>query len=46
MAGLVLGLSEAELARADAYEGEADYVRVRIRLESGREAFVYLSAAG
>jgi gamma-glutamylcyclotransferase (GGCT)/AIG2-like uncharacterized protein YtfP len=46
VAGLVLGLSEADLAAADAYEGETDYVRVRIRLESGREAFVYLGAAG
>jgi gamma-glutamylcyclotransferase (GGCT)/AIG2-like uncharacterized protein YtfP len=45
VAGLVLALSEAELASADAYEGETDYVRVVVRLESGREAFVYLSVA-
>lgn len=41
--GVVLSLSEAELAIADAYEDEA-YKRVTTRLASGREAFVYVRA--
>ena len=44
--GLVLQLSEDELARADAYEGSTDYVRAVVSLESGRIAFVYLSRDG
>jgi gamma-glutamylcyclotransferase (GGCT)/AIG2-like uncharacterized protein YtfP len=42
--GVVLRLTADELARADAYEGSTDYVRVTVQLESGREAFAYLSA--
>ena len=41
--GVVLSLSEAELAIADAYE-DASYKRVSTRLASGREAFVYVRA--
>jgi hypothetical protein len=39
--GLVLRLTEAELAAADAYEPEG-YVRVAVRLVSGAEAFAYV----
>lgn len=42
--GLALRLRGSELAAADAYEGETDYARLRVRLESGRDAFVYVSA--
>jgi gamma-glutamylcyclotransferase (GGCT)/AIG2-like uncharacterized protein YtfP len=41
--GLLLRLSEAELAAADAYE-IADYARIAVRLESGAAAFVYARA--
>ena len=43
--GLVLRLRAPELARADAYEGDTDYVRVSVALESGRSVFVYVSAS-
>jgi len=43
--GLLLRLTEAELAAADAYE-IADYARIAVRLESGVEAFVYARASG
>ena len=42
--GLVLSLTEAELALADAYEGEVHYARVMVSLRSGRDAFVYVAA--
>ena len=42
--GLALRLTADELARVDAYEGDTDYVRLPVRLESGRAAFVYVSA--
>lgn len=41
--GVVLSLSESELAAADAYETR-DYARIAVRLESGIEAFVYVRA--
>ena len=41
--GVVLTLSEAELAVADTYEDVA-YRRIAARLESGIEAFVYVRA--
>lgn len=41
VAGVVLGVSPEELARMDAYETDA-YTRVRVRLEKGREAWVYV----
>lgn len=40
VAGTVFRLTPAELAQADAYEVD-DYVRVRVTLASGREAWVY-----
>ena len=40
VSGLCLPLTEAELERADHYEGEA-YRRERCRLASGLEAWVY-----
>lgn len=41
--GMVLSLSEAELAIADGYE-TADYKRVAVTLASGRDAFLYARA--
>ena len=43
VAGLVFLVSTGELAAADAYEVD-DYVRVRARLASGRDAWVYVAA--
>ena len=44
VSGLVLRLTETDLAAADAYEGTTEYVRATVCLESGRKAFVYVSA--
>ena len=44
--GVVLQLSNDELRAVDAYEGTAHYVRVEVKLQSGREAFVFVSAEG
>jgi len=41
--GLVLHLTDAELATADDYEVD-DYARIAVTLESGNEAFVYAAA--
>jgi len=41
----VFELSSGELAAADDYEA-ADYARVRVTLESGRQAWVYVAAPG
>jgi gamma-glutamylcyclotransferase (GGCT)/AIG2-like uncharacterized protein YtfP len=41
--GLVFAITPAELEAADDYEVDA-YARVRIRLASGIEAFVYVAA--
>jgi hypothetical protein len=41
--GVVFRITPAELARADAYEVD-DYVRVRARLASGTECWVYVAA--
>ena len=48
VAGMVFEVTEAELAAADRYEAPAAYVRTQVRLESGREAWLYLhvSSAG
>lgn len=43
VAGTVFLLSLAELEATDRYE-VADYVRVRVRLASGREAWAYVAA--
>ena len=40
--GQALAVTATELAAADAYEA-ADYVRAPVTLESGRQAFVYLT---
>ena len=40
--GLVLAVSEAELADADAYEGPTNYRRIEVNLKSGLQAFVYI----
>jgi gamma-glutamylcyclotransferase (GGCT)/AIG2-like uncharacterized protein YtfP len=41
--GVVFTIDDAQLARADAYEGE-NYVRVEVDLASGRRAFLYARA--
>lgn len=45
VAGAYLELTDAELARADAYEVD-DYVRVAATLRSGLNAWVYVGADG
>ena len=40
--GMVLQVTEAELRAADAYEDPSHYRRMRVRLKSGREVFVYI----
>ena len=45
IAGVLFELSSGELAAADDYEA-ADYARVRVTLESGRQAWVYVAAPG
>ena len=40
---MVFRISADELAAADHYE-VADYVRVQVRLKSGRDAWVYVKA--
>lgn len=44
IAGTAFLVTAAELAAADAYE-VSDYKRIAVRLNSGREAFVYVNAA-
>jgi gamma-glutamylcyclotransferase (GGCT)/AIG2-like uncharacterized protein YtfP len=41
--GIVYAISAAELEAADRYE-VGDYRRIRVRLESGVEAFLYVAA--
>lgn len=45
IAGTVFAITPEELAAADRYE-VGDYRRVRVRLESGNEAFLYVAASG
>lgn len=40
--GIVFDISEEELLNADQYE-KADYVRISVKLKSGKEAWVYIS---
>lgn len=42
VAGVVLEISDEELARCDAYEGEYAYTRTAVTLASGTRAWVYL----
>jgi hypothetical protein len=44
IAGTAFEVTDADLARADAYEADAAYERVAARLLSGREAWVYAYA--
>jgi len=43
ISGMVFEITEEDLARADSYE-DAAYVRVRVKLRSGRDAWVYAKA--
>ncbi|MEO5783781.1 MAG: gamma-glutamylcyclotransferase family protein [Ginsengibacter sp.] len=40
--GMVLKLTETELQQADEYEADADYKRIRVELQSGKTAWVFL----
>ena len=40
--GIVFEVTDAELAKSDEYEGDFYYKRVVVRLESGKEAWVYV----
>ena len=40
--GMVLEVTDAELVKADEYEGDFYYKRVIVRLASGQEAWVYI----
>ena len=40
--GTVFELNEDELAAADEYERHADYIRLDVRLASGKRAWVYV----
>lgn len=40
--GVVFEITLEELAAADRYEKAADYERIRVRLQSGDEAWVYV----
>ncbi len=44
--GTVFEITDAELARADAFEAPFFYKRVAAKLASGRQAWVYVSARG
>lgn len=44
IAGTVLELTEVQLAVTDAYEQDAEYIRVTADLASGQSAWVYVSA--
>ena len=44
IAGVVFGLTKAELESTDAYE-TGDYSRIEVVLESGRSAWVYVVSA-
>jgi hypothetical protein len=44
--GMVLDVSDAELASADGYEAAFAYERVAARLASGKSAWVYVHASG
>jgi hypothetical protein len=44
VAGMVFELTDAELLITDAYERDAEYVRILAQLASGRSAWVYVSA--
>ncbi|HYB94922.1 MAG TPA: gamma-glutamylcyclotransferase family protein [Vicinamibacterales bacterium] len=42
--GTAFDVTEEELAKADAFEAQYHYKRVRVTLASGNEAFVYVHA--
>ena len=45
VSGTVFEVSDAELAAADRFEQPYAYTRITVRLASGKEAWVYVSAA-
>ncbi len=45
VAGMVFGITEAELAAADEYERPDAYTRIPVQLSSGIEAWVFVEAA-
>lgn len=44
--GMAFEITDAELARVDEYEAPYSYRRMKARLASGREAWVYVHAPG
>lgn len=44
IAGMRLDVTRHELEQADVYEASANYVRVRVRLESGHDSWLYVSS--
>lgn len=46
VAGMVFEITDAELASTDTYEAKFFYKRIKAMLASGREAWVYVHAAG
>jgi hypothetical protein len=44
VSGTVFEITDAELAAADEYERPSGYLRIAVRLASGREAWVYVEA--
>ena len=43
--GMVFDVSDKELASADAYEEDAAYIRILVKLQSGKTAWVYVHGA-
>ena len=43
VAGVVFEITDAELTKADEYEGDFYYKRIAVTLASGKEAWVYVS---
>ena len=46
VAGTTFEVTEQELLQADEYEATANYQRIRVNLNSGTTAWVYVSASG
>jgi gamma-glutamylcyclotransferase (GGCT)/AIG2-like uncharacterized protein YtfP len=45
VAGTVFDVTDEELARADDYEAQYDYMRIRVTLSSGTAAWVYVDSS-
>lgn len=45
VSGIVLHVTPAELEQADVYEQDAEYKRIQVKTESGKDVWVYRHAA-